>query len=393
MTVAMDAALGAREANLGRVLQIVHLDGPQSRAALTERTGLNRSTTASLVAELIDLGLVDESAPEPTKRVGRPSPMASVNRTVVAIAANTEVDAVTLGAVRLDQTVAVRERIAVDGPLSPRATADLIAERLGRWASDDLLGHRIVGVGIAVPGLVRAADGLVRNAPHLGWRDAPLRDLVADSTGLPACVGNDASLGTVAEHLYGAARGVDDVVYLDSASGIGGGLIVHGMPVSGAAGYSGEFGQNRPGIGELDDRRAPGGVLEDEVNRDRLLAMLGMSGADEPALAAAIAASDDPAVAAELARQSRILATALGNAVNVLNPSVVVLGGFLSTLSTHAPGDLLEQVRAQCMSANGEDLEIRPAMLGVDRLLVGAAEIAYRDLLRVPLQTAARWMS
>jgi hypothetical protein len=62
-------------------------------------------------------------------------------------------------------------------------------------------------------------------------------------------------------------------------------------------------------------------------------------------------------------------------------------------LSTHAPGDLLEQVRAQCMSANGEDLEIRPAMLGVDRLLVGAAEIAYRDLLRVPLQTAARWMS
>jgi predicted NBD/HSP70 family sugar kinase len=319
--------------------------------------------------------------------------MASVNRTVVAIAANTEVDAVTLGAVRLDQTVAVRERVAVDGPLSPRATADLIAERLGRWASDDLLGHRIVGVGIAVPGLVRAADGLVRNAPHLGWRDAPLRDLVADSTGLPACVGNDASLGTVAEHLYGAARGVDDVVYLDSASGIGGGLIVHGMPVSGAAGYSGEFGQNRPGIGELDDRRAPGGVLEDEVNRDRLLAMLDMSGADEPALAAAIAASDDPAVAAELARQSRILATALGNAVNVLNPSVVVLGGFLSTLSTHAPGDLLEQVRAQCMSANGEDLEIRPAMLGVDRLLVGAAEIAYRDLLRVPLQTAARWMS
>src|SRR5947209_6284708 len=117
MTVATDAALGAREANLGRVLQIVHLDGPQSRAALTERTGLNRSTTASLVAELLDLGLVDESAPEPTRRVGRPSPVASVNPQVVAIAANTEVDAVTLGAVRLDQTIAVRERVAVTRPL------------------------------------------------------------------------------------------------------------------------------------------------------------------------------------------------------------------------------------------------------------------------------------
>jgi predicted NBD/HSP70 family sugar kinase len=387
----MDAALGAREANLGRVLQIVHLDGPQSRAMLTERTGLNRSTTASLIGELIDLGLVEESAPEPTKRVGRPSPVAHVSPLVVAIAANTEVDAITIGAVRLDQTVAVRERIAVDGPLSPEATAALIGERVDSWSARELAGHRIVGVGMAVPGLVRAADGLVRQAPHLGWRDAPLRDLVAERTGLPVHIDNDASLGAVAEHLYGAARGIDDVVYLDSASGIGGGLIVHGMPVSGAAGYSGEFGQNRPGIADPQDQRAPGGVLEDEVNRDRVIAMLGLGGVDEPTLAAAIAASTDPAVAAEIARQSRILAAALANAVNVLNPSVVVLGGFLATLSALAPDDLVAQVRAGCMSASGEDLEIRRASLGVDRQLVGAAEMAYRELLRVPLQSSAAW--
>lgn len=382
----MDAALlGAREANLGRVLQLLHHEGPQSRANLTERTGLNRSTIASLIGELAERGLVEEGAPEPTKRVGRPSPVASVAPGVVAIAANTEVDAVTLGAVRLDQSVAVRERIAVDGPLGPEATAELIASRVAEWTAGELEGHRIIGIGMAVPGLVRAADGLVRQAPHLRWRDAPIRDLVAARTGLPVHVDNDASLGALAEHLYGAARGVDDVVYLDSASGIGGGLIVHGMPLAGAAGYAGEFGQNRPGIGDPADQRAPGGVLEDEVNRDRVLAMLHLSGVDEPSLAAALAAQDDPAVAAELARQSRILAAALSNAVNVLNPSVVVLGGFLATLSAHA--DLLELVRGQCMPANGENLEVRPALLGVDRLLVGAAEIAFRELLRNPLQT------
>ncbi|MDL9978901.1 ROK family protein [Microbacterium sp. ASV49] len=385
----MDAALpGAREANLGRVLQLLHLEGPHSRASLTERTGLNRSTIASLIGELAERGLAEESAPEPTKRVGRPSPMASVDPRVVAIAANTEVDAVTLGAVRLDQSVALRERIAIAGPLGPEATAELIGERVREWASDELAGHRIVGIGVAVPGLVRAADGLVRQAPHLDWRDAPIRDLVAERTGLAVTVDNDASLGALAEHLYGAARGVDDVVYLDSASGIGGGLIVHGMPVTGAAGYAGEFGQNRPGIADPADQRVPGGVLEDEVNRDRVLAMMAMPGADEPTLAAALSASTDPAVAAELARQSRILATALSNAVNVLNPSVVVLGGFLATLAA-ASGDLLALVRAQCMSANGEELEIRQASLGVDRLLVGAAEIAFRDLLHHPLHASA----
>lgn len=387
--MAMDALLGAREANLGRVLQILHLEGPQPRASLTERTGLNRSTTASLVAELVEIGLVEENAPEPTNRVGRPSPVASVDPRVVAIAANTEVDALTLAAVRLDQSVVHRERMPVDGPLTPEQTADLIGERVREWQAGALAGFRIVGIGMAVPGLVRVADGLVRQAPHLGWRDAPLRDLVAWRTGLAAYADNDASLGAVAEHLYGAARGIDDVVYLDSASGIGGGLVVHGLPVTGAAGYAGEFGQNRPGILDPADLRAPGGVLEDEVNRDRVLALLGLSGADEPGLAAAIAASDDPAVPVELARQTRVLAAALANAVNVLNPSMVVLGGFLATLLEFDPDELAAEVRAQCMPASAEQLEIRPALLGVDRQLVGAAEVAFRELLRAPTSAIA----
>ena len=98
------------------------------------------------------------------------------------------------------------------------------------------------------------------------------------ATGLPTVVGNDASLGAIAEHLFGAGRGVDDLVYLNGgASGIGGGLIVHGLPVGGTGGYAGEFGQNRPGIASPDDRRAAGGVLEDEVSRARLLDAVGLA--------------------------------------------------------------------------------------------------------------------
>ena len=176
----------------------------------------------------------------------------------------------------------------------------------------------------------------MRNAPHLRWIDEPLRDLVAAATGTPTVVGNDAMLGAIAEHLFGAARGVDDVVYLNGgASGIGGGLIIGGVPVPGAGGYAGEFGQNRPGIASASDRRAGDGVLEDEVSRARLLAAVELMTADEPTLAEALRASRSVTVAEELARQRRILATALANAVNVLNPSVVVLGGFLAMLADH----------------------------------------------------------
>ncbi|MFT3797289.1 ROK family transcriptional regulator [Microbacterium sp.] len=372
---------GVRQRNLARLLRLVHLHGPLSRAALTEATGLNRSTIAGLVAELSAAGLVDERAPDPSRRVGRPSPIVLPHPSVVAIAANPEVDMLEIGIVGLDQGVRTRVRLPQDTLLTPERTAQLIAEQIARW-SDAWAGATIVGVGIAVPGLVRAADGLVRDAPHLRWRDAPLRDLVSAATGLPTAVGNDASLGARAEHLYGAAVGIDDVVYLNGgASGIGGGVIVHGVPVGGVGGYAGEFGQNRPGISSIADRRAPDGVLEDEVSRTRLLAALGAHRADDLELARALAEATTPDALEEIVRQRRILSTALSNAVNVLNPAVVVLGGFLASLADHDLPGLEDAVRAQSMPACAEDLRIVAARLAEDRLLIGAAEAVFTDLL------------
>ncbi len=375
---------GVRQRNLARVLRLAHVDGPVSRAALTETTGLNRSTIADLVGELGGLGLIEERAPAAVKRVGRPSPIVAARGDVVAIAVNPEVDAVTIAAVGLDRSIPVRERVDMDHLVRPDETVRIIADRLTAWRAGVLADARVVAIGVAVPGLVRASDGLVRNTPHLGWVDVPLRDDIAWATGLPVAVDNDATLGVLAEHLFGAARDVDHVVYLNGgASGIGGGLIVHGMPVAGAAGYAGEFGQNRVAAGA--DGRTDRAVLEDEVSRARLLDAVGLASADEPTLAAVLAESTRPVVAAEVERQRRILTTALANAVNVLNPAVVVLGGFLATIAERDIPGLEDAVRAQAMPANGEDLTIRTAVLAEDRLLVGAAEAAFADLLRDPL--------
>lgn len=376
---------GVHRRNLSKVLRLVHVDGPLSRARLTALTGLNRSTVATLVSELVELGLVLEHAPDPTNRVGRPSPIVAADPDVLAIAVNPEVDAITIAAVGLDGRIPVRERIAVDHLPSPEETAELVVATRDRWVADELRRARLVGVGLAVPGLVRASDGLVRWAPHLEWTDAPLRALVEDATGLPVTVGNDASLGAHAEHLFGAGRGVDDLVYLNGgASGIGGGLVVHGLLVGGTGGYAGEFGQNRPGIASMDDRRADGGVLEDEVSRTRLLEVVGLDNVDEPTLAQALEASAAPEVAEELGRQRRILATALANAINVLNPSLVVLGGFLATVAESDPADLERAVASQTVAAAFEEVAIRVAALGEDRLMIGAAEAALATLLADP---------
>jgi predicted NBD/HSP70 family sugar kinase len=380
-------APGTRPHNLARILRLVHEEGAQSRAALTETTGLNRSTIADLVGELIRLGLVDERIPETPGRVGRPSPVVAASADVVVIAVNPEVDAVEIAAIGLDRSIRLRERVLNEALPTPEGLALLLADTVRAWSGGPLKGARIIAVGLAVPGLVRASDGVVRNAPHLEWRDVPLADLVAEATGVATVVDNDASLGAIAEHRYGAGAGIDDVVYLNGgASGIGGGLIIGGVPVAGSGGYAGEFGQNRPRITADDDRRTADGVLESEVSRRLLLDAVGLDTADDDLLAGELSGSVAAEVAAEVSRQGRVLASALANAVNVLNPAVIVLGGFLATLGELRREAIMDAVAELAMPESAEGLGIRSAALGADRLLIGAAELAFAGLIANPAE-------
>lgn len=379
-----DNADGVRRRNLSAILDLVHHGLASSRAELTALTGLNRSTVAALVAELAELRLVDEGDPVASGGVGRPSPSVRTSGYPAVIAVNPEVDAVTAALVGLGGRVITRIRHRLDSVPDPAEAVDVIRGVVGQLTAGS--ERRIAGVGLAIPGLVRATDGVVRWAPHLGWREVPFAREVEDALGLPVSADNDASLGALAEHLFGAGRGVDDLVYLNGgASGIGGGVIVRGLPLTGRGGYAGEFGQNRPGAG---DHLSENGTLEDEVSRARLLDLLGIPDADEPAVAAAIAGATDPRVTDELRRHQGILAVALGNAINVFNPELIVLGGYLATLLAWRRDDLVAAVEAASIPAAAEGVAIVPAALGEDRLLIGAAELAYRSLLRDP----AAWL-
>ncbi len=374
-----------RRRNLAAVLEMVHRGGSPSRAEMTAHTGLNRSTIGALVAELASLGLVVETEPTTNNRVGRPSPRVEPAPDVAVIAINPEVDAITAAVVGLGARVAHRVRRDVASAPSPEQAVEIIAELVSELRARDDSSRRIHAVGLAIPGLVRAADGEVRWAPHLGWREVPFTRLVQEAVGLPTFADNDATVGAHAEWLFGAGRGVGELIYLNGgASGIGGGVIVRGLPLGGAHGYAGEFGQNRPGLREAADRATSNGTLEDEVSRSRLLATVGLDSADEPTLHERLLTAGTRKASAELGRQQRILAVALANAINVFNPEVVVLGGFLATLLEWDAPAFESLVEASTVPAAFEGVAIRPAALRENRLLIGAAELALAPLLHDP---------
>ena len=377
-----------RRHNLATVLGLVHREGPLARSALTQATGLNRSTVGALVAELAELGLVQEREPELSNRVGRPSPVVAPDGRVVALAINPEIDAVTVGVVGLDATVHRRVRYPT-GHIPSAAEAVAIAAAVVDGLRADLAkASRVVGIGVAVPGLVREEDGVVRLAPHLEWAEEPFAAELAAATGYPVLAANDASLGADAERLFGAGRGASDLVYLNGgASGIGAGVIVSGAPLTGISGYAGELGHTLVNSAGVRCHCGAVGCLETEVSQSALLHVLGMDAADpeelDRALSAAIAAGD-PAVTEEVDRQVGFLATALRNATNVFDPQLIVLGGFLGALHALDPERLPRLVGEQALAASAERLSIVRAGLGSDILMIGAAELAFRPLLAAP---------
>lgn len=374
-----------RRHNLSTVLSLVHRGGTASRAQLTRLTGLNRSTIGALVAELAERGLVTERQPDPTNLVGRPSPVVAANPRVLAVAVNPEIDAVTVGLVGLSGVVHRRIRLEVDRSPTATEAARIAAEAIVSLRAECAATDRIVGIGVAVPGLVRAADGLVRHAPHLGWIDEPFGELLAAATGLPVSAANDANLGVTAERYFGAARGMTDVVYLNGgSSGIGSGLIVGGRPAGGIAGYAGELGHTRVSAGSARDSAGLAGTLEAEVTRHALLEALDLRQADADQLERTLLASDSPRVAAVARQQLDFLAVALAGAINILNPQLVVLGGFLAALQRVDPARLEAGIRALALPATFEGVRVSAAELGSDLLMIGGAELAFEELLADP---------
>jgi predicted NBD/HSP70 family sugar kinase len=377
-----------RRHNLATVLGMVHRAGPVARSALTQATGLNRSTVGALVAELAELGLAVEREPELSNRVGRPSPLVAADTRVVALAVNPETDAVTVGVVGLDGTVHRRVRYPTGHvPTAPEAAA--IASAVIDGMRPDLgAATRVVGIGVAVPGLVRESDGVVRLAPHLEWVDEPFAAQLAEATGLPVHAANDARLGANAERIFGAGRGASHLVYLNGgASGIGAGVVVGGEPLTGVSGYAGELGHTLVNSAGIRCHCGAIGCLETEVSQQALLRVLGLTAADpdelDRALAAAVEAGE-PDVVAEIERQLGFLATALRTATNVFNPELIVLGGFLGSLHAVAPERLAALVAEQALGASGEQLAIVRAELGSRILMIGAAELAFAPLLAAP---------
>jgi predicted NBD/HSP70 family sugar kinase len=380
-----------RRGNLSIVLGLIHANREISRAELTRATGLNRSTIATIVADLESRGIVEAAHPRVTNRVGRPSATIIPTERIVAIAVNPELDATMISVVALGGRVLRAVRFDNDRIPSAREVANVVSAVVAGMRPELEGRHHLAGIGIAVPGQVRSADGCVNLAPHLEWVDEPLADMITAATGLPTWAGNDAACGVVAEGMFGAGRGQSHLVFLNGgASGIGGGVIAGDSLLAGSAGFGGELGHTLVNSSGLHCHCGASGCLETEVTRAAFLDAVGWTGAQADAPDRLVAAAGlSESGRGEIDRQLEYLAVALRNVTNVFNPGRIILGGFLADLHRLGGDLLVRRVRETALRGPGLSVDIVASQLGRDSLLVGAAELAFRAVLRDPAAVSA----
>ncbi|GAA1664346.1 ROK family protein [Glycomyces endophyticus] len=374
-----------RANNLGFVLRQVRAEGRCSRADLAAKTGLNKATVSSLVAELIERRVLRESG-SVIGNIGRPAVLLSVDTGYYAsLGVEVNVDYMTLVAVDLAGNRLLSWRRAHDGSGSTPGKSVSALAGLAKRAVDrmDSEGRQILGLAVAVPGMIDN-DGVVQRAPMLGWSDFDLTGRLRQAMRDPkyaVTADNDANLGAVAEQRFGSWAGVSNMIYLTGEIGLGAGLIVDGELRRGATGFAGEIGNL---LIEVDGRV---GRVEDFAGIRAVLNELSESedvnGTEVEAEVEDVvtrARAGEPRVVEALDRIGRSLGAGIALAVDLLNPEAVVLGGHYQALSTWIGPAAETELAARTHASGAGGAEIVVSALGHEAPALGAATGILNDI-------------
>lgn len=340
-----------REANLAAVLRFIRRKAPCSRADVAAGTSLNKATVSSIVAELIECGIVEEIGASEERRVGRPAVMLTLDgHRYVALGLEVNVDYLAAVAVDLGE----REVLSLHEPF-PAASAgpDACVRRLAELARRTMArlaeqGRRPIGLTVAVPGLIDLHGRAVTEAPNLGWNDFPVVDRLRAELGdadFPVAVENDANLAAVGEYRAGSLSHTPNLVYITGEVGIGGGVIVNGTLLRGSTGYGGEIGHMplvrggpRCGCGRRGCFEALVGT--NAIIRKAAPDLAGDSEAPITDLATKVAevarraGEGDRHVVATLEQVGGWLGRSAAVLINIFNPDALILGGYFVPLAS-----------------------------------------------------------
>ena len=339
-----------KQVNRSLVLNLVKTSGPISRMEISAQSGLSPATVSNLSAELIDDGLIHETGIAETRR-GRPPTMLSLNsRARFVVGVKVMPDSFVAVVTDLDARVVASATSDLPEPGSQDRTSPLdrspdeVVADVARLVESvveaaGVARSEILGVGLALAGIVDGDSGVCRYSPFFGWREVDLAAPLSRRLGLDVYLENDVNSLTVAEQWFGHGVGHDNFAVVTVGRGVGAGLVLNGRFYGGLTGGVGELGH----ITVVPDGPLCGcgrrGCLEMMAGDVALVRAVSeavdrgeptvLDASTPITLEAIVSAADEgDALAREcLAESGRWLGIGLATIANLLNPELIVLAG------------------------------------------------------------------
>ncbi len=325
-----------RSASRFAVLRGLYTLGMPTRQELASLTGLSFATVATIVNELIGIGMLVEAGREDSNG-GRPRVRLRIDHLrgllVGVDVAETYVHADVFDAALT--RVSHHEHPIADPADVLDEIVTVVTEAIAQHS-----GTSVLGAGISMPGQVEPATGVSVFAPGWGWSDVPVQRLLTERLPLPIHVDNPLKATTVAELWFGHGREVDNLVTINLGTGVGAGIAIDGQLIRGAANNAGEWGHTTLIMDGRLCRCGRRGCVEAYVGVPGIRATLAELAPDHPwllesqagfivSLAGGLSARD-PLAEAVLDRLAYDLGAALANVVNLINPQRIVLTSWIA---------------------------------------------------------------
>jgi predicted NBD/HSP70 family sugar kinase len=375
-----------REMNQRLLLERLFTKGPAIRPQLARDTGLSLPTVIAALAGLEDVGLV-RTTTRTAAAQGRPAALYEANPmsgTVVGIDVGHEW-------LRTLVTDLAGTRLAHHDvrniARSAGALVDLVRVSVDETVAEASLSSAdITHTVIGSPGVYDSQHGRIKYAANLpGWERTGLAEALTERLVGSITIDNDANLAALGEHTYGAAKGVQDFVYITIGTGVGLGLVLDGHLYRGARGAAGEAGYLPLGRPLKAGRTGPltRGMLEESLAADAVVGYAVKAGMKQPKSAErvfAAARSGDAAAKTAIVATAEVLAELIATVLALFDPELIVLGGGVGQNL-----DLLEpHVRRALTDLSPMEPNLVPALLGSEAVLMGATSTgitAARDLV------------
>lgn len=350
------AATGGRGHALGegstaaQVLRALRVSGPASRADLARFLGISRTRVGQVIGELARMNLVTD-APAPSAletRMGRPGNAVRLRTGLgFVVGVNITHDHVRCLATDLAHVVVATADAPLVDPLDIDQALEVVARVVAKVIGKATAVHgECLGVGLAIPAPIDPET--LRAAPascHQLWVDAPVRELLQKKIQLPVYVGNHGNLAVMAERLWGEGHRVDDFVWIGLDTNVGGGICAGGQLLRGRDGFAGELGHIVVDPKGDICRCGSQGCLETVASLSSMQrALRPVYGHVEPVRIFELIRNGEPAAIRAITNIGTQVGMAVSTLVNILNPSLFIVGGLLSRQCGPV---LLDAVRAE----------------------------------------------